>query len=69
MGLSRRKFTTEFKAEVMRRLELGASVAEVARACELNPQRAASLEARAAGEWEEGLSGMGPAAGRGKPGG
>ena len=37
MGLSRRKFTTEFKAEVMRRLELGASVAEVARACELNP--------------------------------
>jgi transposase len=37
MGLSRRKFTTEFKAEVMRRLELGASVAEVARACEVNP--------------------------------
>jgi transposase len=37
MGLSRRKFTAEFKAEVMRRLELGASVAEVARACELNP--------------------------------
>ena len=37
MGLSRRKFTAEFKAEVVRRLELGASVAEVARACELNP--------------------------------
>lgn len=37
MGLSGRKFTAEFKAEVMRRLELGASVAEVARACELNP--------------------------------
>ena len=37
MGLSRRKFTAEFKAEVVRRLELGASVAEVARACEVNP--------------------------------
>ena len=37
MGLSRRKYTAEFKAEVVRRLELGASAAEVARACELNP--------------------------------
>jgi transposase-like protein len=37
MGLSRRKFTKEFKEEVVRRLELGASLAEVARACEVNP--------------------------------
>src|SRR5579859_3727954 len=37
MGLSRRKFTKEFKAEAVRRLELGASLAEVARACEVNP--------------------------------
>jgi transposase-like protein len=37
MGLSRRKFTAEFKAEVVRRLELGASAAEIARGCELNP--------------------------------
>ena len=37
MGLSRRKFTKEFKEEAVRRLELGASVAEVARACEVNP--------------------------------
>ncbi len=37
MGFSRRKFTKEFKEEAVRRLELGASIAEVARACELNP--------------------------------
>jgi transposase len=37
MGLSRRKFTREFKEAAVRRLELGASVAEVARACEVNP--------------------------------
>ena len=37
MGLSRRKFTKEFKEEALRRLELGASLAEVARACEVNP--------------------------------
>jgi transposase len=37
MGLSRRKFTAEFKSEVVRRMELGASVAEVARTCEVNP--------------------------------
>ena len=36
MGLSRRKFTKEFKEEAVRRLELGASLAEVARACEVN---------------------------------
>ena len=37
MGLSRRKFTKEFKEEAVRRLELGASLVEVARACEVNP--------------------------------
>ena len=37
MGMSRRKFTKEFREEAVRRLELGASVAEVARACEVNP--------------------------------
>ena len=37
MGLSRRRFTREFKEAAVRRLELGASVGEVARACEVNP--------------------------------
>jgi len=37
MGLNRRKFTREFKEAAVRRLELGASIAEVARACEVNP--------------------------------
>ena len=37
MGLSRRKFTKEFKEEAVRRLGLGASIAEVARACEVDP--------------------------------
>src|SRR6266853_6341420 len=35
MTLSRRQFTKEFKEAAVRRL--GASVAEVARACEVNP--------------------------------
>jgi transposase len=37
MGMSRRQFTKEFKEAAVRRLELGAPVAEVARACEVNP--------------------------------
>ena len=37
MSLSRRKFTKEFKLAAVRRLETGASLAEVARACEVNP--------------------------------
>jgi transposase-like protein len=37
MGAGRRKFTKEFKAEAVRRLGLGVSLAEVARACEVNP--------------------------------
>jgi transposase len=36
MSLSRRAFTKEFKEAAVRRLELGASIAEVARACEVN---------------------------------
>jgi transposase-like protein len=35
--LTRRKFTKEFKLAAVRRLEMGASIAEVARACEVNP--------------------------------
>jgi transposase len=37
MSLSRRKFTKEFKEAAVKRLGLGASLAEVARACEVNP--------------------------------
>jgi transposase len=36
MSVSRRKFTKEFKEAVIRRLELGASIGEVARACEVD---------------------------------
>ena len=37
MSVSRRNFTKEFKEAAVRRLELGASLAEVARASEVNP--------------------------------
>ena len=37
MSMSRRQFTKEFKEAAVKRLELGASLAEVARACEVNP--------------------------------
>jgi transposase-like protein len=37
MSALRRKFTKEFKLAAVRRLETGASMAEVARACEVNP--------------------------------
>src|SRR3954469_1767706 len=37
MSMSRRKFTKEFKLAAVRRLEAGASVAEIARACEVDP--------------------------------
>ena len=37
MGLSRRKFTKELKLAAIQRLNAGASVAEVARAFEVNP--------------------------------
>ena len=37
MGLSRRKFTKELKVAAIQRLDAGASLAEVARAFEVNP--------------------------------
>ena len=37
MGLSRRRFTQDFKLAAVQRLEQGASVAEVTRAFEVNP--------------------------------
>ena len=37
MGLSRRKFTKEFKIAALRQLDTGASIAAVARSCEINP--------------------------------
>jgi transposase len=37
MGLSRRRFTREFKLTAIQRLEQGIAVAEVARAMEVNP--------------------------------
>ena len=37
MGLSRRQFSREFKLAALQRLERGASVGEVARAFEINP--------------------------------
>ena len=37
MGLSRRQFTKEFKLAAVRRLEEGVSIAEAARALEVNP--------------------------------
>lgn len=37
MGLSRRQFTREFKLAAVRWLEVGTSIAEVARAFEVNP--------------------------------
>ncbi len=37
MGLSRRQFTREFKLAALQRLEMGATIAEVARVFEVNP--------------------------------
>ena len=37
MGLSRRQFTKEFKLAAIQRLEMGASIAQVSRAFEVNP--------------------------------
>jgi transposase len=37
MGLSRRRFTREFKLNALRRLEMGVPIAELARAIEVNP--------------------------------
>jgi transposase-like protein len=61
MSFSRRQFTKEFKEAAVRRLELGASLAEVARACEVNPN--------VLHRWKRELSGYGVKAfpGNGKP--
>ena len=37
MGLSRRQYTKEFKLAAVQRVEMGASIAEAARAFEVNP--------------------------------
>jgi transposase len=37
MGLSRRKFTKEFKIAALRQLDAGVSIAAAARSCEINP--------------------------------
>ena len=37
MGLSRRAFTKEFKLSVVRRLDMGVPITELARAIEVNP--------------------------------
>lgn len=37
MGLLRRKFTKEFKIAALRQIDGGASIAAVARSCEINP--------------------------------
>lgn len=50
MGLSRRRFTREFKWAAIQRLEQGVSVAEVARAMEVNP----NLLHRWRGEFRQG---------------
>ncbi len=45
MGLSRRQFTKEFKLAAIQRLVMGASVAEVARVFEINPNVKAGRQA------------------------
>jgi transposase len=57
MRLSRRQFTKEFKEAAVQRLEMGASLAEVARACEVNPN--------VLHRWRRELRDRGPAAFRG----
>jgi transposase len=37
MGLSRRRFTREFKEAVVQRMQMGVPVVEVARTCEVSP--------------------------------
>jgi transposase-like protein len=62
MSLSRRKFTKEFKLAAVRRLETGALVAEVARACEVNP----NVLHRWRREFREGVEGAFPGNGKSK---
>ena len=62
MSLSRRKFTTEFKLAAVRRLAAGVAIAEVARACEINP----NVLHRWRREFHEGVDRAFPGNGRGK---
>ena len=62
MSLSRRKFTKEFKLAAVRRLETGASIAEVARACEVN----ANVLHRWRREFREGVDSAFPGLGKKK---
>ena len=63
MSFSRRKFTKEFKLAAVRRLETGASMAEVARACEVNP----NVLHRWRREFREGVDRSFPGLGKRKP--
>ena len=68
MGLSRRRFTREFKITAVRRLRQGESVAELARALEVNPSvlhRWREISGRAG----EGVSWFGAAQDGAGPGG
>jgi transposase-like protein len=62
MSKSRRKFTKEFKMAAVRRLESGASGAEVARACEVDP----NVLYRWRREFREGVERAFPGNGRSK---
>lgn len=63
MSFSRRKFTKEFKQAAVRRLETGASIAEVARACEVNP----NVLHRWRREFRDGVDRAFPGLGKRKP--
>lgn len=60
MGLSRRKFTREFKLAVIERVQAGASLGEAARAFEVHP----NLVQRWCREFREGPASAFPGAGK-----
>src|ERR1700689_2934995 len=60
MGLSRRKFTREVKLAAVQRLETGSSIAEVARAFEVNP----NVLHRCRREFQQGPSNAFPGTGK-----
>jgi transposase len=62
MGLSRRRFTREFKLAAMQRLEQGISIAEVARALEVN----SNLLQRWRNEFRQGPGNAFPGHGQGR---
>ncbi len=59
MGLSRRKFTKEFKRTAVRRLESGQSPAEVARALEVHPSDLQRWRRELQEHGEQAFSGIG----------